>query len=649
MLTSDLDDGTKRLLRRAMNLIALYKGWHGQPLAPGGGDRMAAALATFTALRPVHHDHAGATLACASAQRGWRALRAPDGRAVMFCGRISNRSELRSALDLPASSSDVAIYAEGLSRWGCAVDLKIIGEYCAVLVGEHRVDMVRSPFGAPPLHYFNSADHLIAATTPRAIFATGLVRQELDEIKIADSLMLNYNEGSRSWFKSIRRVPLGTRLTIIASGTAADQFYRLDEAPQITLSSDDDYVEALEALMHDALAAATQDRARPAVAMSGGLDSQAVACFALERGLDVRGYTSVPEPGWDGQVQSSRFGDERAHVEAFAAMHPRFKPTWIDAAGLSFDHKLQALFMAGSITPRNSANLTWIHELSARAKADGCDVLLHGGSGNGSFSFGGEGALPGWLRSGQWLRLGREVRARQTMRSGFARTMMREAVMPLLPRTIWFAIANRKGQLSGRVNSWSPINPDWAASMDVAARSQALGFDTDHRSPPSCMAARQIMLSNSTNERGDIELAFHLIHNIERRDALRYRPLIEFCAGIPDDQYLRNGETRWLARRLLRGRVPEMVRQERRRGLQLADWHLRMTRERDALLNEVESLARDPVMASRLDLAGIKATLEDWPAVTPVGRDQLFRARLAVSRGLTTARFIRYVEGRNDC
>ena len=631
-----------------MKLIALYKGWHGRSLAPDNAERMAASLATFTTLRPAQHDHAGATLACASTQRGWRALQTPDGRAIMFCGRISNRSELRSALDLPAGSSDEAIYAAGSARWGCALDLKIIGEYCAVLVGEHRIDMVRSPFGAPPLHYFSSADHLIAATTPRAIFATGLVRQEIDEIKVADSLMLNYNEGARSWFKGIGRVPLGTRVTISASRSAADRFYRLDEVPQIRMHSDNDYVEALEALMHEALGAAMQDCARPAVSMSGGLDSQAVACFALERGIDVRGYTSVPEPGWDGRVPGDRFGDERAHVEAFAAMHPRFTMTWIDAAGLSFDHKLQALFMAGSITPRNSANLIWIHEVSARAKADGCDVVLHGGSGNGTFSFGGEGALPGWLRSGQWLRLWREVRAQQTKRSGFLRTMMREAVMPLLSESIWFAIANRKGQLSGSVKSWSPINPDWAATMDVAARSQALGFDSAHRDPASCMAARQVMLSNSTNEGGDSDLAFRLIHNIERRDALRYRPLIEFCAGIPDDQYLRNGQTRWLARRLLRGRVPEMVRQERRRGLQLADWHLRMTRERDDLLKEVEHLARDPVMASRFDLAGIKATLEDWPAVTPVGRDRLYRARLAVSRGLTTARFIRYVEGSND-
>jgi hypothetical protein len=58
-------------------------------------------------------------------------------------------------------------------------------------------------------------------------------------------------------------------------------------------------------------------------------------------------------------------------------------------------------------------------------------------------------------------------------------------------------------------------------------------------------------------------------------------------------------------------------------------------------------LQSDPAMANRLNLPGMAAALADWPATTPDGA-QSERLQLAVSRGLTTARFIRYVEGRND-
>lgn len=631
-----------------MHLIALHKGWTGQTLDSGSIERTCAALAAFSPLHSASTRHHDAVLACASPRRGWRPQHLPDGSVLLFTGRISNRRALAGELGLGNADDDAALYAAGLARWGDVIDLKVVGEYCAVQVGQHHVRMVRSPFGAPPLHYVCNQDHLIAATTPRALFATGLLRQELDEQKIADSLFLNYHEGERSWFKGIRRLPLGCRAVASTRGVTLNRFYDPFAAPQVRLASDDAYVEAVETLMHEALAAAMQDCSRPAISISGGLDSQAVACFALEAGHAVHGYTSIPEPGWDGRDRPGRFGDEQAHVEAFAAMHPGFTPHWITAAGRSFDYKLQSIFMAGSVAPRNSANLHWIHDVSAQARADGCDVVLNGGLGNATFSFDGRGAIPGWLKSGDFGRLVREVRASRTPHSGFWRTFAREAIMPLLPDALWHPIANRNGSVDDPLDSWSPIHPDWADGMQVRERAEDMGFVTSFRKASSTLALRRAMLSGTSNEGGDLELAFKLIHNIERRDALRYRPLIEFCLGIPDDQYLRDGQSRWLARRLLKGRVPDMVRLERRRGDQAADWHLRMSREREALLDEVEQLAGDPVMASRLNLAAIRDVLINWPAETPLKGPQLTRARLAVSRGLTTARFIRFVEGRNS-
>lgn len=630
-----------------MQLIALHKGWTGQSLDSGSAARTSAALAAFSQLQGTHHRHGDDMLACASARRTWRPNILADGSALLFSGRISNAAALAGELGLAGEHDAAAIYAAGLARWGDAVDLKVVGEYCAVQVAPHHVRMVRSPFGAPPLHYVHNADHLIAASTPRAIFATGLVRQEVDEQKIADTLYLNYHEGERSWFKGVNRLPMGCRAVATPGGLRFDYFYDLGNAPRIQLESDDAYIEALEAMMREAVDAAMQGHSRPAISISGGLDSQAVASFALEAGYAVHGYTSVPEPGWDRRDRKNRFGDEQQHVEAFAAMHPGFTPHWVTADGLGFDHKLQAIFMAGSVAPRNSANLHWIHEVSAQAKADGCDIVLNAGLGNATFSFDGRGAIPSWLKSGDFGRLVREVRAARTARSGFWRTFFREAIMPLLPEALWHPIANRGGTIDDPIDSWSPINPDWADTMRVRERAMDMGFNTSFRKLASTSDMRRAIMTGASNEGADLELAFELIHNIPRRDALRYRPLIEFCAGIPDDQYLRNGEARWLARRLLKGRVPEMVRLETRRGDQAADWHLRMSRDRNTLLSEIEQLEGDPIMAQRLNLAALKATLQNWPAETPLDGVLFKRGRLAISRGLTTARFIRYVEGRN--
>src|SRR3546814_4147469 len=97
-------------------------------------------------------------------------------------------------------------------------------------------------------------------------------------------------------------------------------------------------------------------------------------------------------------------------------------------------------------------------------------------------------------------------------------------------------------------------------------------------------------------------LGLRLLHGVGYRDPTLYRPLLELCIGIDDEQYLRSGTDRWLARRLLKGRVPESVRGERRAGRQAADWALRMTAERNVLTAELESMCADPWLATRLAL-----------------------------------------------
>ncbi|WP_216822182.1 asparagine synthase-related protein [Novosphingobium sp. TH158] len=142
-------------------------------------------------------------------------------------------------------------------------------------------------------------------------------------------------------------------------------------------------------------------------------------------------------------------------------------------------------------------------------------------------------------------------------------------------------------------------------------------------------------------------MAMEALHGIPARDPTAYRPFLEFCVSIPDDQYLRNGSKRWLARRLLQNRLPDMVLSERRRGRQAADWHLRLGREREELIAEIDRLAEDPAMQERMNLAALRGALADWEPTTPQDTGKSHRLELALSRGLATARFIHSVEGRN--
>ena len=95
------------------------------------------------------------------------------------------------------------------------------------------------------------------------------------------------------------------------------------------------------------------------------------------------------------------------------------------------------------------------------------------------------------------------------------------------------------------------------------------------------------------------------------------RRVIEFCIGIPQDQYLRKGRDRWLIRRAMEGRLPDMVLNQKKSGIQAADWYPRLTRARNRLAEEVKRLAQNPEVASILDMQRLTAILDTWPDTQP--------------------------------
>jgi asparagine synthase (glutamine-hydrolysing) len=632
-------------------MIGIYVPAQGRSFPEHWVQRFANSLAIGFRQTAQTHKSRNTLLAATHQPRGWLPPRTRNGGLVLFQGKVDNRAQIDGDLGRKFDT-DSARYAAAWDAWGPAADIKLIGEFATILYDpeEGSVRLVRSPINAPPLYYYRDEDRIIVASTPRAVFATGEVAQEVDEQKIADTLFLNYKETDRGWFKGVYRIGTGTQAIVTADRVVTRRYYDLASSPDVRFSRDTDYVEAADALFAEATRAALDEYRKPAVSLSGGYDSQAVAAYALAArpGSQVFGYTGVPEDSWDGEAPKSRFADERPHVEALAQMHPHLVTEWVNAEGKSFDHQLQGMFLLGSVAPRNAMNLHWIHDTRARARAQGCDVMLTGSMGNATFSFAGDGMIADLFRQGRWINCVRESWHGRGNRS-FARSFMSNAVMPNLPSTLWKAIQKAKGGKEINVfGTWCPMNPDWATEMRVVERALDMGYDQNYQPHKSTREWRAAVLGNAMNESGDIDLAMEILHGIPSRDPTSYRPLVEFCLSIPDDQFLRHGERRFLARRMLKGKVPDMVLDEKRRGLQAADWYHRIYRQKDELLLEIDRLAEDATMAQRLNLPALRKAVFEMAEVPSKDRATQQRLHLGLSRGLTTARFMRFVQGRND-
>jgi asparagine synthase (glutamine-hydrolysing) len=632
-------------------MIALHLNWHDVPADPGVVDRLVRSLGAGLPVAVGHHRAGGALFAthCAAPAlaRAWQPAVGPCGSRILFHGYLDNTDALRRNLGL-ATRDPAALYAAGYAEWGDGIDVLAVGQFSTVLVnlGERRIRLARSPLQAPPLHVWHDRDRVIIASTARVVFASGDVAPEIDEQKIADSLYLNYFEEQRGWYRNVRRLPTGSYAEITPAGMTTRRYYDCATLPDIRLKNDAEYVEVASALLLEGTKAALSGFSRPAISLSGGLDSQAVAAFAMEAmggNRPLLGLTSIPEADWNGVEHPSCLGDERPHVAALAALYPTLETEALDAAGLSFDHKLSAMFLMAGAAPRNAMNLHWIHALRAHARTRGCDVLLLGSAGNLSFSFDGRGAFPSWLARGRWRRLARELRAVSGHRS-LARTFASQALAPFVPASIY---RNWPRQHPGR-DSWCPLNPDYAREMAVRDRAHEMHHDMSLRGRRSSRAYRAAGFGNAMSEMGDIRQGLDLVHGIPSRDPTAYRPLVEFCMGIPDDQFLRDGQRRWLAKRMLRGRIPDLVLNETRRGRQAIDWAVRIARHRGALIDELAALATNPAMARRFDLRKLRRALENWSPETTGDRNTINLIQHALPRAITAARFIRFVEGSNQ-
>lgn len=572
------------------------------------------------------------------------------GSFTLFAGRIFNPKELQSHFGLPQIDDPADLYAEVHARAGDAADLRIIGDYAAIqwFPDRHQLRLVRSPTSSMPLHVWREGPKIIVSSVPGPILACG-VTAAIDETYMGDELLLNNIDGRRSWYAGMHRIESGTSEVHDPAGERTRRYWTIRDAPDVRFKRDEDYVEALDELFGQAVVA-TMDGARaPAISLSGGFDSQTVASYAvgnLASGQRLHSFTAVPGREWVAEQPDHAFGDESGHVRALCAMYPQIDPHFIDGADLHYGERLQKHMLVGGWPSYNEPNTHWVHEGLETAAGLGCDMMLIGDSGNIGFSYDGLTGYPMWLRSGQWARLLREV-ARSSDPRPYWRKLLSLSVMPHVPVRWKRRIDRNRSWRKSPFATWCPMLPQWAEQSGAMSRAEAVGYDYDFYNGNDAQDDRDIALRETASGSPEIYLGFQLLYGVPMRDPTAYVPLLEFCGGVPIDQYLRDGQTRWLARRLMRGRVPEMVWGEQRRGRQASDWAGRFLRDRDDLLAETIRMKNDPRLSPVFDFARMEQALREWDGSSATNDAAHLTIKYAIGRGVAAARFVNYVEGRN--
>lgn len=587
-------------------------------------------------------------------KRTWRPALLPSGLVVAFHGYFDNAASIAEELDVAVGQADQAhLYGLAVERWGDDADRKIVGEYCSIVASprDRKLRLARSPLRAPPLCYHHGDRLTVAASVPRALFAAG-VEQRLNERRVADSALINFTDQESTWFEEVARVPVG-HIVELQPGRARTlrKYYDLFSTPKTRLNSDADYIARAGELLDEGVRACVADFRKPGATLSGGLDSPQVAVralAALPAPQRLPTFSFHPEEGYDGRVQRGMIGDEREIVKSFAAMHPRLEPHFTANEGYEHDYRWNEFFHLMGGAPSGLCNMYVFHGLFAGASREGCDVLLLAEFGNNTFSDKGVWGYVEYFLTGRWRQLWLALSRLPHDQHSIAWRFVAQSVVPLLPNRVWRLLRRIVfPREQSPLDLMQPLSREYRARSGGERRRKKSGYVFERYQPWNRRHAQQLLFANYDGEGDEIYQAFEQMYGVAQRDPTAYRPFVEFCFGLPVEMFLRDGELRWLAKQMAKGIMPEEQRANRLNGRWDADWQLRIGRRRQELLSELERLERDEKIAGMLDLPRLRAALEDWPEQTEVDPQKYFTRECAVPRGLLTARFVRYVEGRN--
>jgi asparagine synthase (glutamine-hydrolysing) len=514
-------------------------------------------------------------------------------------GCVDNRAALLDDLGLAPSDclcGDAELMRHAWKRWGEAAPSKIFGEWAfAAWDRESRtLFLARDHFGNTALHYHDAGEFFAFASSRRALLALVPGAVDMDELLLAQVLVSWMpQDESRTVHTPVRRLLPAHTLTVTPRRVDLRRYWRLDGSPELLLPRRSDYVEAFLALFDRAVSDRVQGNSVIATALSGGLDSGAVTITAarlMERqGRRLSALTSVPLFE-SVSYSAGRFGNELpfANATAAAAGNIDFHP--FDASGISPVKAVREL-LAIAMEPQHAAgNVYWTVELHRKAAALGARTLLTGQLGNGGISWTGE-ALSQPLSF--------QLRTMGTM------AWMRARMLRLLFRGGARALERRQRQ--AQVDR-SIIQPAFARRIRLV---DLWLDDAAEASPKSAYARRCRILQQNLPAVGSLYAETGVATGIVVRDPTADPRLLKFSLSVPDRIFIdpETGLDRWLIREAMKGRLPDEVRLNRKRGRQAIDIVPRLRASADDMEEALSEIARGPA-AAYVDVPRMRAAWE---------------------------------------
>lgn len=238
------------------------------------------------------------------------------GGAIIANGEIYNYVELRAAMREInfVSQSDCEPPLHLYRRHGLGFAEKLRGMY-AIAIHDQANDLLilsRDPFGIKPLCYVETAQGFAFASEPQALIAAGLVKPVVDQARLGELLQIQYTTGQDTIFQGIKRLAPGETIAVKAGRVVERRQIAALPAGAPQPIDEEEALRRLDQVMEDSVKVHQRSDVPYAMFLSGGLDSTAI--LSMMARLNPR-----PVVAYTAYFPGTEVHDERNYARAAVA------------------------------------------------------------------------------------------------------------------------------------------------------------------------------------------------------------------------------------------------------------------------------------------------------------------------------------------